>query len=292
MDLQGELIKETVSKDAFGEMIRQSGTTPNEWRYEGEQYDQGSGLYDLRARWMDPGVGRFTSRDTFSGTQTDPISLHPYLYTEDDPVNRTDPTGHNTLLKGQGMFLNIEENVWNGIYGHRIPVRNLHVSPLGKAFTQYFEGVPFAGDGPASKPYFDKAGGVYTIGFGHNLGKIKPSPGSPNSYWTTSEAVSEFNQDDHAAAHDVRYSLMGVPLYQYEFDAIVDLVFNSGPGTFAGESAFLHSNRAASCVYFDLTALDYQAAGEAILNYQSEGGLAKRRTDESRLFLTENYSTQ
>jgi RHS repeat-associated protein len=112
MELQCKLVKETVSKDAFGEMISQSGTTPNEWRYEGEQYDAGSGLYDLRARWMAPGVGRFTSRDTFSGTLTDPISLHPYLYTENDPINKTDPSGYDSLSQDHGNFLTIIKRIY------------------------------------------------------------------------------------------------------------------------------------------------------------------------------------
>ncbi len=135
MGLQDKLIKETVSKDAFGEMIRQSGTTPNEWRYEGEQYDQGSGLYDLRARWMDPGVGRFTSRDTFSGTQTDPISLHPYLYTEDDPVNRTDPSGRDSLSQYHGEFLLLLAHVYDSIGQDISQLLNM-LTPTGKLLAE------------------------------------------------------------------------------------------------------------------------------------------------------------
>jgi len=32
--------------------------------------------------------------DSWEGTQTDPLSLHKYLYADDDPVNRIDPSGH------------------------------------------------------------------------------------------------------------------------------------------------------------------------------------------------------
>jgi RHS repeat-associated protein len=136
MDLLGKMVGETVSKDAFGEMISQSGTTPNEWRYEGEQYDQGSGLYDLRARWMDPGVGRFTSRDTFSGTQTDPVSLHPYLYAEADPVNRTDPSGHNSLSQYHGIFLSTLQNVWKGALSISIPQLLSSLNFTGRLFAE------------------------------------------------------------------------------------------------------------------------------------------------------------
>ena len=45
------------------------------------------------ARWMNPSTGRFHTMDTFEGRQTDPQSLHKYLYCEADPVNNADPTG-------------------------------------------------------------------------------------------------------------------------------------------------------------------------------------------------------
>jgi RHS repeat-associated protein len=135
MDLLGKMVGETVSKDAFGELISQSGTTPNEWRYEGEQYDQESGLYDLRARWMDPTVGRFVSRDTYSGTLTDPISLHPYLYTEDDPINRTDPSGQDSLNDFHGLYLGIIKNIYHTL-GESIPQLLNQLNSDGRLFAE------------------------------------------------------------------------------------------------------------------------------------------------------------
>jgi len=46
-----------------------------------------------RARWMDPGTGRFASVDPFEGIDRTPVTLHRYLYVGDDPVNKVDPTG-------------------------------------------------------------------------------------------------------------------------------------------------------------------------------------------------------
>ena len=37
---------------AFGEELAKSGTTENEFRYTGEQWDPNAGFYYLRARWM------------------------------------------------------------------------------------------------------------------------------------------------------------------------------------------------------------------------------------------------
>jgi RHS repeat-associated protein len=59
--------------------------------------DPNSGFYYLRARWMDPGPGRFTSVDPFEGCISCPQSLHPYGYAFQSPINNSDPSGEVTL---------------------------------------------------------------------------------------------------------------------------------------------------------------------------------------------------
>lgn len=78
---------------AFGELLVHEGDDPSPFRYAGEAEDGETGLYNLRARWMDPAVGRFASADPFPGIASAPATLHKYLYAENDPVDRTDPTG-------------------------------------------------------------------------------------------------------------------------------------------------------------------------------------------------------
>ena len=60
--------------------------------YSGEQTDA-SGLQYLRARYYDPANGRFNRLDPFAGNNSDPQSLHKYLYAHANPVMNTDPTG-------------------------------------------------------------------------------------------------------------------------------------------------------------------------------------------------------
>ena len=79
--------------DAFGHSFTLSGTTPNNYLYQGEQFDSDLGLYYLRARYYNPQTGRFLSRDPEDGDYTDPKTLHKYLYANGDPVNRIDPSG-------------------------------------------------------------------------------------------------------------------------------------------------------------------------------------------------------
>ncbi len=51
------------------------------------------------ARWMNPSTGRFHTMDTFEGRQTDPPSLHKYLYAEANPVENSDPSGLEVALQ-------------------------------------------------------------------------------------------------------------------------------------------------------------------------------------------------
>jgi RHS repeat-associated protein len=55
--------------DAFGNLISKSGATSNAYLYCGEQLDSDLGMYDLRARYMEPGRGRFWTQDERSGFQ-------------------------------------------------------------------------------------------------------------------------------------------------------------------------------------------------------------------------------
>lgn len=51
------------------------------------------GYQYLRARYYDPGTGRFISKDPFSGALERPQTLTAYPYVQNNPVNFTDPSG-------------------------------------------------------------------------------------------------------------------------------------------------------------------------------------------------------
>jgi RHS repeat-associated protein len=52
-----------------------------------------------QARYLNPGTGRFQTMDSYEGEQNDPPSIHKYLYGADDPVNRVDPSGHDSVFE-------------------------------------------------------------------------------------------------------------------------------------------------------------------------------------------------
>ncbi len=90
-------ITDSYTYDAFGELLEQTGETDNNYLYTGEQIDPNTGNYYLRARYYNPGSGRFLSMDGFDGVPQDPITLHKYLYGNADPVNMVDPSGYFSL---------------------------------------------------------------------------------------------------------------------------------------------------------------------------------------------------
>ena len=94
-------VSDTFDYDAFGNLLRRTGTTTNLYLYQGEQFDPDLGLYYLRARYADTDRGRFWSMDSFEGFGTDPASLHKYTLNHNDPVNRRDPSGHMSMSEGQ-----------------------------------------------------------------------------------------------------------------------------------------------------------------------------------------------
>ena len=97
-------ITDTYTYDAFGNLISSTGSTANNYRYCGEQFDSTTGLYYLRARYMDTNTGRFISQDSYAGSTADPISLHKYLYANSNPVSNSDPSGYSTLTGTQAAM--------------------------------------------------------------------------------------------------------------------------------------------------------------------------------------------
>jgi len=79
---------------AFGEQLDHVGTDHQPYQFAGEPYETNIAFYYNRARWLDPLLGRFASSDKWQISVFDPVSLHRYLYSGSDPVNRIDPSGH------------------------------------------------------------------------------------------------------------------------------------------------------------------------------------------------------
>ena len=106
-DQNGNLIAK-YSYDPWGKLL---SVTPNGWldeqnayylevaeanplRYRGYYYDAETGFYYLQSRYYDPEIGRFINADSYASTDaTGLLSTNMFAYCENDPVNRSDPSG-------------------------------------------------------------------------------------------------------------------------------------------------------------------------------------------------------
>ena len=105
-----QAITSTLTTEAFGNAVAQWGSSANPYRFAGAwgyRDDGDAGLLHVGARYYDPQVGRFISRDAV-------LSEHPYLYCEDEPVNRVDPNGR--------VYVDINVSFTTIVLVHTIPV--------------------------------------------------------------------------------------------------------------------------------------------------------------------------
>ena len=93
LDETGNVTK-TYEYDSFGNEVNPDKKDENPFRYCGEYYDKETEEIYLRARYYQPSVGRFITRDTYTGESDESLSLHLYTYCENDSVNAWDPSGH------------------------------------------------------------------------------------------------------------------------------------------------------------------------------------------------------
>jgi RHS repeat-associated protein len=78
-------VTDSYTYDVFGALRSQAGTSANPYRFTGEQNDP-TGLEYLRARYYDPALGRFLSRDLWPASAVNPQSRNRYIYVYNNPL--------------------------------------------------------------------------------------------------------------------------------------------------------------------------------------------------------------
>lgn len=127
-------------------------------------------------------------------------------------------------------------------------------------------------------------GGNTTIGFGHlvHMGPINGS--SSETPWlggvTMAQAYILLRQDLKEAERTINQRIQ-VPLYQYEYDALVDFVYNVRGHS---KESLLHLVNSGHYGRVPEKFLEYTGAGGS-----HPGGLVKRRHAEASLFREGNY---
>ncbi|MFQ6087738.1 MAG: RHS repeat domain-containing protein, partial [Candidatus Methanofastidiosia archaeon] len=125
--------------------------------YTGKTYDYGTGLYYYGARFYDPEVGRFVTKDLVQGFLVLPQTFNPYTYGFNNPLRGSDP---------DGLF------PWVAIIAFLLF--------LAAIFAAYFEGQRLKGE-------YDKQMWEFIYDWGY--GQFFTDPNKPVTYKDTIRAI-------------------------------------------------------------------------------------------------------
>ncbi|UCG49232.1 MAG: RHS repeat-associated core domain-containing protein [Phycisphaerales bacterium] len=91
LDIVGELPVILLEIDPSESSLKNKYST-------GQYFDSEIQEYYLRARQYNPHIARFTSRDPVWGKPYEPVTLHAYLYSRNNPINRVDLSGRMSTV--------------------------------------------------------------------------------------------------------------------------------------------------------------------------------------------------
>lgn len=139
--------------------------------------------------------------------------------------------------------------------------------------------------------------GEWTQGYGHTKGITADSPPIPV------ETAKRWLDEDLESAAAIVHKRVRVPLEQGQFDALVSIVFNIGPGLPGVRDGIIWLKRRAggglatpSTLLSKLNACDYAGAAAEFHRWKYSAGkvlsgLVKRRAEEAAMFRGRNATT-
>jgi lysozyme len=138
---------------------------------------------------------------------------------------------------------------------------------------------------------YKDGGGVWTIGWGHTGPEVKAG-----LKWTQDRADSIFTSDIAFFENCVN-NAVEVPLTQNQFDALLSICYNVGPGRGQGvggsdgkDGIIVLANGESSTLLRKLNAGDYPGASREFIRWNRihgtvSAGLTKRRFEEAAVFV-------
>ena len=268
LDESGNVTK-TYEYDSFGNEVKPEKKDENPYRYCGEYYDKETEEVYLRARYYEPGVGRFITRDTYTGESDEPLSLHLYTYCYNNPVDYLDDSGNCPIVDWgkfvwrciTGSITNKKANSTNGfpimqkpispkmgkgaIGKKKLDVTKLKPSKKIKKIIKQYEGYynyMYDSQRPDNKElrkkYKADDGLDWTIGWGH---KIFGEEGNKYKKNTISKVKAQqlFDLDLSKVTEGSLHKYLkkyNVKLFQYQYDALVCFTYNLGYNFWNNES--------------------------------------------------------
>lgn len=106
----GESVTDQYSYTPYGVVLEVAGDTENPFQFIGALgvMVEEDNLHFMRARFYDPSLGRFLSKDPVEPVLASPNSLHRYVYAENKPLTASDPTGEFITLPYELVNLTVK----------------------------------------------------------------------------------------------------------------------------------------------------------------------------------------
>lgn len=116
--------------DENGAIVTAAPPVAPYFTYAGRELDQESGLYNNIARYYDSSIGRFIQTDPHPGKLLSPLSfLSKYSYTENNPINYTDPTGRLKFRNVVALWITFNISFAIGFGAGLLLGRKRHIIP-------------------------------------------------------------------------------------------------------------------------------------------------------------------
>ncbi len=159
-------VTDTYTYDAFGATKTHTGTSPNVWKFTGEQNDVtvNQSPYYLRARYYDPVIGRFLTRDPWPANSVNVQSLDRYPYVYNDPAALIDPYG----LCGWKSPWDCPQQGAEKVAGAAKQGAEAVKNGVAAAEVAMVDGARWVGDDYHWTPYLE-AGGIVALGAGISI---------------------------------------------------------------------------------------------------------------------------
>ncbi len=122
-------LNSSATYDPFGNVTNASGTRAN-LGYQGGWTDPSTNFVNAASRWYNPAAGGFTSADTQQNPPTPAVNANPYAYGNDDPLNNSDPTGHDACGAYEATAAAMKTAIDAGKHLKWF-INPIHIEPIG-----------------------------------------------------------------------------------------------------------------------------------------------------------------
>jgi RHS repeat-associated protein len=133
----------------YGQPLTSNGASiPTAKSYINERFDAETGLMYLHTRYYDPDLARFLSPDTWDPTLPG-VDINRYAYAGNDPINKSDPNGHQTIsdlfklkdIRGVGAANSKAREYLEGERGGLENLEDAYRDPDSSMSDDYYESV-------------------------------------------------------------------------------------------------------------------------------------------------------